>query len=374
MTGTARTARTAGSAEATGATEAEGAFAGAATKPVGDKPAGGKVTAFNDSLGRLRRSMRRSAWNKGPLSPARDMAWRTSLVRRDPDPAVTRLTAADFGYQRAGRGPATRSAPAPEQTAYSGPHRLLTDEGVARLRRVCENLADRAPDDDYIVSRRVRNVFGASRFVRAMVSDPAFLGRVSAIAGQPLIPHPLTTPAICANYFDTQEVCVGDRKEPQTARWHYDGMTYVFVMQLADRTEFANGRLMLYRGTRADFDRDREAVAEQGSSHPKVFEPPLERAGDTVYTLGSSLWHAVQPVTSGARLSVILSFFAPMERHDSNPFWHLAAEDGIVEALSGFAKLRKAQSDPLGYCARTGIDLTRVITEAERAAPLVAPH
>ncbi|MEV5595369.1 hypothetical protein [Streptomyces sp. NPDC052496] len=347
----------------TGATGAGGTFADTATKPAGDK-----VAAFNDSLGRLRRSMRRSVWNEGPLPPGQDMAWQTSLVHRDPDPAVTRLTAADFGYLGASH------EPAPEQTAYSGPHRLLTDEGVARLRRVCENLADRAPDDDYIVSRRVRNVFGASRFVRAMVSDPAFLGRLSAIAGQPLIPHPLTTPSICANYFDTHEVCVGDRKEPQTARWHYDGMTYVFVMQLADRTEFANGRLMLYRGTRADFEQDREAVAEQGSSHPKVFEPPLERAGDTVYTLGSSLWHAVQPVSSGARLSIILSFFAPMERRDSNPFWHLAAEDGIVEALSGFAKLRRAQSDPLGYCARTGIDLTRVIAEAERAAPLVSPH
>ncbi|CAM5621525.1 hypothetical protein SALBM135S_02509 [Streptomyces alboniger] len=256
---------------------------------------------------------------------------------------------------------------------YSGPHRLLTDEGVRRLRRVCENLADRAPDDDYIVSRRVRNVSGASRFVRAMVSDPTFLGRVSAIAGLPLVPHPLSTPAICANYFDTHEVRVGDRTEPQKARWHYDGMTYVFVMQLADLEEFGNGRLMIYQGTRADFERDRDAVAEQGNTHPKVFEPPLRHAGDAVYTLGSSLWHAVQPVSSGSRISVILSFFAPLERHDSNPFWHLAAEDGIVEALGGFAKLRHAQRDPLAYCSRNGIDLARVVVEAERAAPLVAP-
>jgi hypothetical protein len=253
------------------------------------------------------------------------------------------------------------------RAAYSAPHRLLSQEGVMAFRTVCEALADRAPDDDYIVSHRVRNAISMSRFIGEMMHDQGFLSRVSAVAGVPLVPHPLTNAGVCINYFEDQKIHVGDTLESQVAKWHYDGMTYVFVIQLTHPNEFTGGNLLLYQGHRREFEREQASITEAGAEHPQAFRAPFERIGDVVFTRGSNIWHAVTPVTSGKRISAVLSFWCPLLPQDTNEFWHVAAEDGLLPSLSGFARLRYAQRDPLGYCRRTGVDLVPLVAAAMQA-------
>ncbi|MFI7101700.1 2OG-Fe(II) oxygenase [Streptomyces sp. NPDC050161] len=329
------------------------------------------MDTINMGFNRVRRSMRKWEWKTAQLSPADDELWTPQYVSCARDNAVKRLTMRDFGYTSV----AKHNAPPSEETiAYSGAHQVLTAEGIAAFRRVCEKLADRAPNDDYIVSKRVRNVMSLSRFIRDMAGDPQFLGRLSAIAGAPLVPHPLVSPAICVNYFDNRRIELKSRQESQVARWHYDGMTYVFVMQLTDSSEFEGGDLMIHQGGRQEFERNQAQVTAQELDHPKVFRAPFSRPGDTVYTRGSALWHAVRPVTSGRRISVVLSLFSPMHPADANTFWHVAAEDGLLDTLSSFSQLRRAQYDTLGYCRRNDIDLMRVFSEAAGFRELVAPR
>ncbi|WP_198406946.1 2OG-Fe(II) oxygenase [Nocardia terpenica] len=322
----------------------------------------GSVGARRVGFVRLRRALRRSEWNLPPLPPEAEPRWQSSFVETAVDPDVARLRLEDFGY---GEREIRALGKSRDLWAYSAPHRLLTTEGVAAFRTVCEALADRAPDDDYIVSRRVRNATSMSRFINEMMHDEGLLCRVSAIAGVPLVPHPLVNPGVCINYFDDKKVRINKVEESQVAKWHYDGMTYVFVMQLAQPTEFTGGELLIYQGHRDRFQKEKNAVTTNAAAHPQVFRAPFTAMGDTVYTRGSAIWHAVTPVTTGRRISAVLSFWCPLLPHDdTNEFWHIAAEDGLLPSLSGFVRLRRAQQDALGYCRRTGVDLAPVSAAA----------
>ncbi|WHT21747.1 hypothetical protein N8J89_11990 [Crossiella sp. CA-258035] len=318
------------------------------------------VDALRTGFSRVRRSLRRAEWNHAPLE--REPAWQPGFVDTTTETGVTRLSLTDFGY---GRAHLDRLGDFQDRPAYSAPHRLLTREGAAAFRAVCEALADRAPDDDYIVSHRVRNAVSMSRFIRDMTHDETFLAKASAIAGVPLVPHPLTNAGVCLNYFDDRGIEVGGKARPQVAKWHYDGMTYVFVIQLADSTEFTGGDLLIYQGTRASFAAERAEVIAKAAEHPKVFRAPFEQLGDTVYSRGSDIWHAVTPVTAGKRISAVLSFFCPVLPTDSNEFWHVAAEDGLLPSVGGFARLLRAQQDALGYCRREGVNLVPLAAAAQ---------
>ncbi|MGW7535862.1 hypothetical protein [Amycolatopsis sp. NPDC054798] len=322
------------------------------------------VGTLRTGFSRLRRALRKGDWNQPALPAEAEPRWQTRFVEEAPLTAFTQLDLKDFGYTEEEIESLGRLS---RCSAYSAPHRLLTPTGVAAFRSVCEMLSGRAPDDDYIVSHRVRNATSMSRFIGDMMHDEKFLSRVSAIAGVPLVPHPLMNPGVCINYFDNAKVRVGGAEEDQVAKWHYDGMTYVFVMQLSRPEEFTGGNLLIYRGHRDRFRRDQDVITTAAAEHPQVFRAPFASMGDTVYTRGSDIWHAVTPVSTGKRISAVLSFWCPLLPQDTNEFWHVAAEDGLLPALGGFAKLRRAQLDALGYCRRTGVDLAPLAAAAMQA-------
>ncbi|MEG8183236.1 hypothetical protein GZH49_32760 [Nocardia terpenica] len=236
----------------------------------------GSVGARRVGFVRLRRALRRSEWNLPPLPPEAEPRWQSSFVETAVDPDVARLRLEDFGY---GEREIRALGKSRDLWAYSAPHRLLTTEGVAAFRAVCEALADRAPDDDYIVSRRVRNATSMSRFINEMMHDEGLLCRVSAIAGVPLVPHPLVNPGVCINYFDDKKVRINKVEESQVAKWHYDGMTYVFVMQLAQPTEFTGGELPHLPGPPRQVPKREERCHHERSRAPSGFPCAVHRDG-----------------------------------------------------------------------------------------------
>jgi hypothetical protein len=318
------------------------------------------VTAVSTGFVRLRRSLNLRMRPTEALPAGAEPSWTPDFVAEARDESPVRLSMTDFGYRPFElTGFNTGND---DDLAYSGVHQVLTSDGVAAFRTVCEQLAYQVPDDDYIVSTRLRNTDNLSRFVHTMMRDRRFLRRLSLIAGVPLVPHPISDAGVCINYFEGPHERPTTDESPKVAKWHYDGMTYVFVMQLTDSSDFDGGQLMIYQNHQRQFEHDRQQVIAAGSDHPDVFLAPFDKAGDTVFTRGSRLWHAVRPVTAGKRISVVLSLYSPVTACDENEFWHVAAEDGLPQAIRNFRHLRHAQHDPLDYCRRNGVNLADFLT------------
>jgi len=263
---------------------------------------------------------------------------------------------ADFGYR-------DFEVPGGSETtrAMAGPNQLLTPEGVQKLRSVCERLADDAVDNDYVVSRRIRNVETASRFVRDMMRDPYMLRRMSNIAGTPLVPHPLRAAATQTNYYNSR---AGEEQgEEQVAKWHHDGMLYVFTMQLTDDSEFEGGHYIYFKGHRHDFKGLCNEIVPLGEDHPRVFRAPFQARGDTMFTRGSRVWHGVTPVTSGRRITFAMSMFSPLDVQDENEFWHTAPDDGLVPTIRGYLTLAAAKRAPARYCRQEDVPLEAMLAD-----------
>ncbi|MFF3276026.1 hypothetical protein ACFYWU_34585 [Streptomyces chrestomyceticus] len=311
-----------------------------------------RVATITTGLDRLRRSLHTGARIAAPYRAATEPSWQSSYVAPAAErPPVTARMAA-FGY---GEGELHGRAGLADDLAMTGPVRLLTPDGASVLRGICWRLEASAVHNDYVVSRRLRGVETLSPFVHAMVRDPAFLDTVSRLVGVPLIPHPLRDAGVQINYYSAS----GDAsRAPLVAKWHLDGMNYVFTMTLSDHAEHEGGDYIYYRGHPRVFEAHREEITAQGRRHPDVHVAPFLHVGDTMFTRGSRVYHAVTPVTRGHRITLAVSLFCPLlGDQDENRFWHSAPDDGLARTLNNWNALRRAIRRPASYCHREGIPI-----------------
>ncbi|MBV8995207.1 MAG: hypothetical protein JO287_16255 [Pseudonocardiales bacterium] len=290
------------------------------------------------------------------LDAGEEAAWNSRYVADSPL-TDKQQSMADFGYRDF-----EVSDRADTTIAMAGPNQVLTEEGVHELRNICDKLADDAVDNDYVVSRRIRNVEVASQFVHDMMRDPHMLLRLSAIAGTPLVPHPLRAAATQTNYYNSRDH--GKSNDEQVAKWHHDGMLYVFTMQLTDSSEFRGGQYIYFRGHRDDFEGLRDEIVPLGADHDRVSCAPFKASGDTMFTRGSRVWHGVTPVISGRRITFAMSMFSPLEPSDENEFWHTAPDDGLLATVRGYLGLAAAKRAPKWYCRNEAIPLDSLTSEA----------
>ncbi|MFC8709430.1 MULTISPECIES: hypothetical protein [unclassified Streptomyces] len=308
-----------------------------------------RVAAITTGLDRLKRSLRAGARTAADYR-FRETEWSPGLVAQtETSPAIT-ATMADFGYlphECHGR------PDVPDTLAMTGPVALLTPAGAQALRQIGHALKESAVHNDYVVSHRIRNVETLSPFVHAMVRDRAFLHRVSALVGVPLIPHPLRDAGVQINYYDPP---AGGTQAAPVAKWHRDGMNYVFTMTLSDHGEHDGGDYIYYQGRPEEFDARREEITSAGSRHPEVRTAPFRHVGDTMFTRGSRVYHAVTPVTRGHRITLAVSLFCPLlGEQDENRFWHSAPDDGLLRTVNNWRLLRQAVRRPGAYCRREAI-------------------
>ncbi|EMF00150.1 2OG-Fe(II) oxygenase [Streptomyces mobaraensis NBRC 13819 = DSM 40847] len=254
--------------------------------------------------------------------------WRGEFVAPDAD--GPRVTLQEFGY--ASRELA-RHGVTVDDTALVGPFRVLTAEGLDRLAEVCDRLEPAAGSSRFIATRRLRGADLVSPFLHNMIRDRGFLLACSRIAGVPLIPHPLRLPTAQINYFE-------GRGRPEIVRWHRDGMDYVFTIQLSDGADYEGGRFTYFQGRTDEFD---DVTADD----PRIREADCTARGATLFLHGSRIFHAVTPVTRGRRVTLVVSLFCPyFARRDSNTFWHLAGDDGILATVPGWLRLKWPVRDP----------------------------
>ncbi|MFJ4682331.1 hypothetical protein [Streptomyces sp. NPDC088789] len=309
-----------------------------------------RVAAITTGLDRLKRSLRVGGRTTAPYDHP-EPRWETRFVQNlsGRRPTTTRL--ADFGY----RDHELPGRPGlPDDLAMAGPVRLLTDDGARALRDICRALKPRAVRDDHGVPHRLRDVESLSPFVHAMVRDAVFLDTVSRLVGVPLVPHPLRDAGVQTYYYGPPAP-----SEARTgAAWHLDGMNYVFTMTLSDRADHDGGAHLYFKGHPDDFDAHREDITRRGPAHPRVHKAPFLHVGDTMFTRGSRVYHAVTPVTRGERVTLAVSLFCPLlGGQDENRFWHSAPDDGLLRTLRNWNRLRRAVHRPAHYCRREEIPI-----------------
>ncbi|MEC4769660.1 2OG-Fe(II) oxygenase [Burkholderia cenocepacia] len=212
---------------------------------------------------------------------------------------------------------------------------LFSDEAVDALRGIGRALERSASSSNWIISKRVRAVTNRSRFIDDMMHDRAFLLRVSRLAGVPLIPYPMANARSQFNYYYP----TGQRDgKAQLGMWHTDGTSFVLNIVLSDRADYAGGNFLFYESRAEAFDR-------HGPERRHVRTANLDVAGDALLIYGSKLFHGVEPVEAGRRMSLVLSFHCPYTREDDNGFWHLASDDGIARTVVNWLALRRALRD-----------------------------
>ncbi|NTX26085.1 2OG-Fe(II) oxygenase [Burkholderia pyrrocinia] len=258
------------------------------------------------------------------------MRW-TSDCLRDGYEVRYRRNLDDLGY----RDEPMRGTRTSALNAVCSLRGLFADETIDALREIGRALEGSASSSNWIISKRVRAVTQRSRFIDDMMHDRAFLLRMSRLAGAPLIPYPMVNARSQFNYYYPSER--HDGKE-QLGMWHTDGTSFVLNIVLSDRSDYAGGNFLFYESTAETFDRH-----DRARKHVKTAS--LDQAGDALLIYGSKLFHGVEPVEAGRRMSLVLSFHCPYTREDDNGFWHLASDDGIPRTVVNWLALQRSLRD-----------------------------
>ena len=278
------------------------------------------------------------------ISPASQLIpWSEGLVRPSPLLKSTVVEPmATFGY---GSTVVRRHGDIEDCLGFVGPIQPITDVGIGELARICIELADRAPENPHVVSKRLRGADAYSPFLHDMVRSQAFLRTMSELAGVPLMVHPHPDAAVQINYYIASETTVAT---PQVAKWHTDGMDYVFTLLLTEGSEYDGGEFQYFRGTKQDFD-----SLDGDPPRHQCEQAQFTRMGEGIFSRGSQIYHGVTPVTRGHRITLVVSLFCPFfHRTDSNRFWHSAPDDGLFRTARNWLRFKPPWLSPNDFVKR----------------------
>ncbi|WP_226488107.1 2OG-Fe(II) oxygenase [Pseudomonas sp. B20] len=262
-----------------------------------------------------------------PVNETVSLMWDDRFVEVGSDWVRDARTLADLGYKNSFFG-----GIAPERmTAIARLRQWLADEAVLALRHDCMALECYSEERDWIITKRTRGATQYSKFIDDMMNSRAFLLAVSRIAGVPLVPYPLVNARSQVNYYYPRHA---PNQKEQVGMWHTDGTSFVLNILMSEADEFEGGNFLCHEGTVDTFQKGEPQQAF-------VRKADLVSTGDSLFIHGSRLFHGVEPVVEGRRMSLVLSFHNPYSAEDVNQFWHLASDDGIGKTLSGWMKLKR---------------------------------
>jgi hypothetical protein len=191
------------------------------------------------------------------------------------EPCTGRLTLAELGYTP------EEIALCASPIAVSGVFRLLSDEGVAVLRRICRALEPSAVSGRRI-AKMVRGAAYRSRFVRGLCLSPEVTEFCSKIFETELAPHTMPAQLGHINYAPEDLSRAVDR-------WHHDTLGFDYVLMVNDPNTFRGGRFQYFLGTK----REAAELAKAGREPPpeRVVSPHFPGAGYALLQQGNMVVH-----------------------------------------------------------------------------------
>jgi len=229
------------------------------------------------------------------------------------EPPQYRRTLADLGYT-----PKDQQDYASD-LAITGPLRVLSDRGVAKLLEVAGLLSPQVISSAPWAPGVVRGAVYRSRFLRDLSLSPQVADFFSAIGATPLVPTSFPHQLAHLNFPPT------DLSRPVQG-WHYDENAFVMVLMGHAPAALDGGRFEYFQGTRAEG----LALLASGADIPRdrVAVPDFPGAGFAVLMQGSTIVHRAAPLRApGARLTMVTSYDTREVRHpDPNRMYFVRAD------------------------------------------------
>jgi len=196
----------------------------------------------------------------------------------------------DFGYGDEVLGTT------PTSVAATSCFRILSDEGVKAMYKVCKQLESFTTSNPRI-SRNTRGGVYRSNFLRDFSLSVELASHLSEIMQTPLLPHAMGHQLSHLNY---QPLKVGENVD----KWHFDTLQVDFVMFVTDPNKVEGGEFQYFNGSR-----DEMAQIHQAGQHipaGRITAPALVGAGYAVLMQGNYVVHQAKGVLSeGERITLV---------------------------------------------------------------------
>ncbi|CAF3991523.1 unnamed protein product [Rotaria sp. Silwood2] len=249
-----------------------------------------------------------------PLLTDPEMELYTDEPTFDPDIHLA-MTEPDFvvlldGFQHVPKAPQLSQAVASNgdsQLAYSGPFRLLSDEGYRVLRMILEReMVHQTYDERH--PARIRHSSYRSKWIQDFNRCPRILKHLSDITGDvQLLPT-----ALQSSYSHTN---VGYAGGDNIDAYHCDSVPYVVILLACDMSNTVGGELQLIE---RDFKDAFNLIEQYKGQVPNEFIRTIDYLGQNSCVLmqGSRIVHRVTGIRSCSepRITVVNSFMS------TNPF------------------------------------------------------
>ena len=183
--------------------------------------------------------------------------------------------------------------------AVTDPFKLLSEEGARVALEIARELEAHALAD--VRSKRMRGCTYRSEFFAGMYSDPALVSFLSDLAQADLRPHPIGHHRVQLNF-------VPEELSRAVDVWHYDVVSFDFVMLLTDPRPMRGGNTEYFLGT----VEEGEAILLRGDPLPpgRVVQVAYPGAGWAFLQQGHQVLHRAAPLEeSYPRISLVASYY-----------------------------------------------------------------
>jgi hypothetical protein len=193
---------------------------------------------------------------------------------------------------------------------YCNAFRILSDEGVALMREICERIYENRNSSAGTGANRLgsyaRGAGYRSRFIRDFCDSPELAAHLSAIANVTLGRHSVPAVACGINYAPDDITKAVDN-------WHVDSVSYDIVMMLSDPNRIKVGEFQIFNGTKQE---GREILGINGEEgidtqlpENRVITLPFPSAGYGFLQQGNMIFHRACRLQEKAdRITIIPSF------------------------------------------------------------------
>jgi hypothetical protein len=194
------------------------------------------------------------------------------------------------------------------EIAASSCFRILSDEGVAVMHRVCKQLEAFTTSNPRI-ERNTRGGVYRSHFLRDFSLSIEVADHLSSILKTPLRPIAMGHQLAHLNYAPK---AAGENVD----KWHYDTLQVDTVMFVTDPNAVSGGEFQYFRGTRDEM----AAIKERGESIPetRIISPEMPGPGYAVLMQGNYVVHRAKGLSKpGERITLVNGYsYADMSIDD----------------------------------------------------------